>query len=268
MATPDAICVRSRFQNIDGGYRLRDKSKWVCGRPAYYSEEDNSYIIYCDFDEVKKWLITEQENFDDDEYSWLCASEECEFQSPGQCTKWDSGTIVDVIDEKRIKAYDDLHVPGEFIDADFPPEMKSIGKPGDPCYPKVKVQWLLASHLAGFKDEAKLSLFEHVEPSDVMQGALGDCWLMAALAAVAEFPHYVQKNTIQERAVSKEGKYTIRFWNVVKRDFDIITIDEAIPCREKKWYQVAGRPLFAQPKNNELYILLIEKVRVLGGGWT
>ncbi len=116
--------------------------------------------------------------------------------------------MIEAIDPKRIKDYDDLHKPGEFQDRDFPPEMRTIGRPGDPCYPKIKVQWLLASHLAGYNDPNKLSLFDHIEPSDIMQGALGDCWLMAALAAIAEFPHYVKKNIIQEKSLSKDGKYS------------------------------------------------------------
>ncbi len=63
---PQAIAVRSRFQNIEGGYKLQPKL--CCERPVYYSEEDKTYVIYCDFEEVQKWLISEQGDFDDDEY--------------------------------------------------------------------------------------------------------------------------------------------------------------------------------------------------------
>ena len=34
-------------------------------------------------------------------------------------------------------------------------------------------------------------LFDHVSPCNVLQGAVGDCWLGAAIAALAEFPDLV-----------------------------------------------------------------------------
>ncbi len=89
MSIPSAIAVRSRFQNIDGGYKLQ-KNK-VCGRPSYYSEEDKTYVVYCDFDEVRKWLISEQGNFDNDEYSWLVASEESDCLTPDLAKKYFKG---------------------------------------------------------------------------------------------------------------------------------------------------------------------------------
>ena len=53
-----------------------------------------------------------------------------------------------------------------------------------------KVEWIRANQLCS---TGKMYLFQDgIEPSDVVQGALGDCWLMAALAALAEFPGAIE----------------------------------------------------------------------------
>lgn len=36
-------------------------------------------------------------------------------------------------------------------------------------------------------------LFNKAEPSDACQGQLGDTWLIAAIAAVAEYPNYLKE---------------------------------------------------------------------------
>ena len=52
------------------------------------------------------------------------------------------------------------------------------------------VEWVRASELC---QTGKMYLFQDgIEPGDVVQGALGDCWLMAALAALAEFPGAIE----------------------------------------------------------------------------
>jgi hypothetical protein len=42
-------------------------------------------------------------------------------------------------------------------------------------------------------------LFTEVEPADALQGSLGNCWLIAAMAAIAEFPSYMKNNIFQNK---------------------------------------------------------------------
>lgn len=42
-----------------------------------------------------------------------------------------------------------------------------------------------------------MKLFDTIEPSDVCQGALGNCWLLAAISGVAEFPNFLDQITFQ-----------------------------------------------------------------------
>jgi len=51
------------------------------------------------------------------------------------------------------------------------------------------VQWIRASKL----NDTGIVLFDKIEPNDVAQGRIGNCWLMASISALAEFPEYILK---------------------------------------------------------------------------
>lgn len=67
------------------------------------------------------------------------------------------------------------------VDHDFPADQSSLGSDKE-C------AWVRAPHLL-----TTPRLFsDNLEPNDIMQGALGDCWLMTAIAGLAEFPRVVE----------------------------------------------------------------------------
>lgn len=141
-----------------------------------------------------------------------------------------------------------------FTDTEFPPNQASIGDVK--C--KTEVKWKRARDIAltgnvNEKDKKMSKLFEKgIEPSDIAQGQLGDCWLLSALAALAEQPETIQ-NCFLTDAFNPRGKYKFRLWDDVSKAFVVVHVDDYIPVGSD------GQPIFSHPKGNEMWVMLIEK---------
>ena len=87
-------------------------------------------------------------------------------------------------------------------------------------------------------------------PTDVKQGALGDCWLLSALATLAERPELLAA-TMPTRATNDAGAYQVRLC----RDgaWEAILLDDALPCTAD------GVLAFARGARRQLWVSLIEK---------
>ena len=94
-----------------------------------------------------------------------------------------------------------------FTDNMFPPDRHSLDLEDEKL--EKSIVWIRAHQLAVESDEAdvkeddsvelkvkappKMHLFDNgINPHDVAQGALGDCWLLAAMACMAEFPGAIE----------------------------------------------------------------------------
>lgn len=67
------------------------------------------------------------------------------------------------------------------------PDSNSMGEQIFSENETLKVQWIRASKLS----DSGVVLFDKIEPNDVAQGSIGNCWLMASISALAEFPEYI-----------------------------------------------------------------------------
>ena len=86
---------------------------------------------------------------------------------------------------------------------------------------------------------------------------------MSAIAAVAEFPHFIENQLFMTREISEDGKYDIQLYDPSKQDFVIVSVSDQIPCRPHKWYDPL-RPLFAQPK---VSLFLTKKLTPFKTNW-
>ena len=91
---------------------------------------------------------------------------------------------------------------------------------------------------------------DKIEPADILQGSLGDCYLLSALAALAE-QEYRIKNIFPDLTVNPNGIYMARILhNGILQE---VLIDDYFPLRN-------GKVGFAQPSaKNEIWVMVLEK---------
>ena len=91
-----------------------------------------------------------------------------------------------------------------------------------------------------------------VEPGDVRQGKLADCYLLSTLAAMAETPGRIE-SMFNTKTVNAAGIYSINFFVNGKRQE--VVVDEWIPCDK-----VSKLPCFAYSRDmGEIWAMLVEK---------
>lgn len=148
-----------------------------------------------------------------------------------------------------------VQAQGGFVDHSFPPTNDSIFRSPTPQQDHIQdilghtnggqVQW---KRVGSFCNK----LFDHIHPNDIAQGILGDCWLLAGMAGIAEFKNRIS-DLFQEDDLSPNGEYHIKIFDMNTRQWNWVTIDDFIPM------DVQGKPIFSKPHGNEAWVLLLEK---------
>ena len=136
----------------------------------------------------------------------------------------------------------------KFVDLTYPPsETPGVYGPTDAKKPH-KLVYRRATDVYDAPEVFEAS----IAPSDIRQGKLGDCWLMCALAACAEYPYLVEALFPDPfKRAQPSGLYRVRLcqgglWRAV-------TVDDYVPCDQD------GSPIFSRAAGSELWVLLIEK---------
>ena len=141
----------------------------------------------------------------------------------------------------------------KYSDSDFPPEKTSLSKDWSSLEANTQEKWKNFVWLRPeeiFKNEYRI-FFDEIEPNDIKQGQLGDCYMLSALSSLAERPHLVKK-IFHEHEVNEYGIYGL--WFNVDGDWKLILIDDFFPCNSR-----SKTPAFSKGNGNELWVLLIEK---------
>jgi calpain-15 len=141
-----------------------------------------------------------------------------------------------------------------YKDDDFPADATSLGAWHGKSAAQLdkEVEWQTSKQIFNIADDAeaedKQKLFEDkIEPSDVAQGQLGNCWLISAIACLAEFPGAIQ-NCFLSKFVSPRGKYKVRLFSKQDQKWIEYSISDCFPVKK-----ASGKPLFAQPNGKELW---------------
>lgn len=96
------------------------------------------------------------------------------------------------VDENYIQEYFSDNGIDHFIDPSFPPDDTSIWNVAEnETYPlNEKPIWKRPKDFMSGKPK----LFEDgIDPNDIIQGELGDCWFIASIASLAEYPPLVKR---------------------------------------------------------------------------
>ena len=143
-----------------------------------------------------------------------------------------------------------------FIDIEFPPVESSIYNTRDGLKPfaKERIVWKRPKDFMLVDEDQGLlppQVFQkQIEPNDIKQGILGDCWFMCALSSLAEMPLLVERLFITKN-YNEDGLYRVKLCK--NGEWVEVTLDDYFPCSE------TGGPIFSRSNGNELWVLLIEK---------
>ncbi|CAF3342047.1 unnamed protein product [Rotaria sp. Silwood1] len=138
-----------------------------------------------------------------------------------------------------------------FVDDQFPPISRSIGQIDSLINHPLK--WLRISEISPLSVTdlcLNWSVYSSPKPSDIQQGALGDCWLMAALALITERPQMLEHILLTE-TINDQGVYLVRICH--NGLWKTVIVDDCFPCTQ--YNQLA----FTQAHHRQLYVPIIEK---------
>ena len=105
-----------------------------------------------------------------------------------------------------------------------------------------------------FKESERCNLqwtvFRNPKGSDIIQGLLGNCWLLSSLAVLAEKPDFLQQ-MFPVAEYSPTGVYEVRLCR--EGTWMLVMVDDMLPCDK------AGRLLYSDCRRRQLWVPLVEK---------
>eukprot|EP00347_Sterkiella_histriomuscorum_P016663 403352333 len=143
-----------------------------------------------------------------------------------------------------------------YCDEEFPASNQSLVKNWrDPsCQDKQnwkQFKWLRPQEITSIKTSGKeIGIFvDSIDPSDINQGLLGDCYFLSCLSVLAENPQRIRRLFVTDQ-INEYGVYGVRICK--NGEWREIVIDDRIPCQR-------GEPAFSKAIGNELWVPLMEK---------
>ena len=139
----------------------------------------------------------------------------------------------------------------KWTDEDFYPSFESLYEQGNDYERSqkdkfTKLEWKRASEI--YENPV---VFDDITPGDIKQGMLGDCYFLAVLSAMAEFPERIQALFVTKE-VNQAGVYLMKFYiNGIETP---VMVDAYFPC-----YKGHNQPAFAYSREGELWVSLLEK---------
>jgi hypothetical protein len=123
----------------------------------------------------------------------------------------------------------------------------------------------------GVVDAPNLKIIGDVDPSDVNQGTVGDCWLLSGISSLAEFDgavkHLFRKTKNLDKMPRGDGPnmYTITLWDLSTwKEVDVVVDERLCVAADGSGQLLASRP----SEDGELWVCYLEKALAAHcGGW-
>ena len=139
-----------------------------------------------------------------------------------------------------------------YIDPEFPTRYESLWGYGSASLSErylKSLAWGRPTEI--FKGEPYVVFNEGIDINDVIQGGLGDCYLLASIASIAEHPDRL-KRLYLTRKPNKEGIYALSI--CIDGIFEEVILDDQFPIQP-----LSKTAAFNSTKTNEIWVMLLEK---------
>ena len=113
----------------------------------------------------------------------------------------------------------------------------------------------------GCGDTPLLKIIGDVDPSDIHQGAVGDCWLLSGISSLAEFDGAVKRlfrktPNMDQMPMDGPNKYTITLWDLATwKEVDIVVDERLCATPDGKGHLLGAKP----SEDGELWVCYLEK---------
>ena len=128
-----------------------------------------------------------------------------------------------------------------------------------------RIQWARVENIFGSKNYQVF--YEGINKDDIIQGGLGDCYFLSAVAAICKYPELVEKLFLIK---AKSNEHCYGCYYRINGIWKLVLVDDYLPC-----YGSWGKNFsFTSTNGNELWVILLEKAwaklngcyaRVIGG---
>ena len=123
---------------------------------------------------------------------------------------------------------------GKFTDTSFPTSdalyWYDMGNEKRGDMSKIRPDWVRLSEV--FDDSYSLWGTKGVRPQDIAQGSIGNCWYLAAAAALAEYPDRLER-VVEDTKINNQGIYAFHFYALGVPYTQII--DDYLPLKSDTW---------------------------------
>eukprot|EP01016_Furgasonia_blochmanni_P012753 TRINITY_DN16385_c0_g1_i1.p1 TRINITY_DN16385_c0_g1~~TRINITY_DN16385_c0_g1_i1.p1 ORF type:complete len:331 (-),score=49.18 TRINITY_DN16385_c0_g1_i1:35-1027(-) len=140
---------------------------------------------------------------------------------------------------------------GRYRDQDFPPNLRSLtgDQPKKDRNSWSQLVWLSPDQFWG---KGNYAVFQNsIQPLDIEQGRLGDCYFLSSVAAIAEYENRIKRIFVSQE-VNDHGCYCVMVCDM--GEWKEVIVDDLFPCVNQQ-----NGPAFTHSIQKELWVLILEK---------